>query len=217
MSLESALGHSFADPDLLGAALIHRSHTAENPSDPDNERLEFLGDAVLQLVVTDYLYANHAHLREGEMAKVRSACVNRDELAEIAGRLEVGRHLRLGVGEEQSGGRDKPSILADTMEAVLAAVYLDGGLEEARRVILDHWTDLIEAKVTEPGGRDYKTRLQELLAAGGLRPEYVVEGEGPDHARRFFAKVTVDGAVRGEGSGKSKKEAEQAAAKAALG
>ena len=214
--LEDGLGYRFTDATHLDAALIHRSHTAEHPDRSDNERLEFLGDAVLQLVVTHFLFENYPELREGQLAKVRAACVNRDELAVVARRIDLGEHIRLGVGELQSGGRDKDSILADTMEAVIAAVYLDGGPEEARRMILGLWSDLIVGKAADPGWRDFKTRLQERLAADGKRPTYVVNGSGPDHARMFTAVVELDGRTLGEGAGRSKKEAEQAAARAAL-
>lgn len=214
--LERRLGHTFADRRLLEAALVHRSFTAEHPDVPDNERLEFLGDAVLQLAVTDFLFATFPDMAEGEMAKVRASSVNRTELAAIARRLEVGRVVRIGVGEEASGGRDKDSILADAMEAILAAVYLDAGFETARRVVLRHWAELVRRKAQTPGGRDWKTRYQEQLAAVGKRPVYEVEGEGPDHAKVFTAVVKVDGVVTGRGRGRSKKEAEQEAARAAL-
>jgi ribonuclease-3 len=150
------------------------------------------------------------------MAKVRAACVNRDELASIAREISLGNHLRLGVGEQQSGGRNNSSILADAMEAVIAAVYLDAGLEAARACILGLWAEVIEAKAVAPGRRDFKTRLQEALAAEGRRPIYVVDGAGPDHDRRFKATVEVDGTVIGEGEGRSKKEAEQDAARIAI-
>lgn len=215
-ALAEALGHRFARPELLAAALVHSSFAAESEGAGDNERLEFLGDAVLQLAVTEFLFERYPGLREGEMAKVRAACVNRAELAQVARRLGVGAYLRLGAGEEQSGGRDKDSVLADALEALLAAVYLDAGFEAARRVILAHWGPLIGTKAAEPGRRDYKTRLQEVLAAGGRRPVYEVTGEGPDHARSFLARVVVDGRVAGSGRGRSKKEAEQEAARAAL-
>lgn len=214
--LVESLGHDFVRPELLEASLIHRSYAAEHPDIEDNERMEFLGDAVLQLVVTHYLYDHYPELSEGEMAKTRAACVNREGLAVIARRLGVGPHLQMGAGEESTGGRDKDSILADAMEAIIAAVYLDGGYEIARRVILEHWTQLIDRKAQSPGRLDYKTRYQEELAADGKRPEYEVEGEGPDHDKRFTATVSVDGEVRGRGSGRSKKEAEQAAARAAM-
>ncbi len=216
--LADRLGLRFDDPALFQEALVHSSYVNEQPegTTESNERLEFLGDAVLQLVVTDYLYANHGGLREGQMAKVRAACVNRDELASVARAIDLGVHLRLGVGEEQSGGREKPSILADSMEAVIAAVYLDAGLEAARTCILGLWTEVIDAKAVSPGRRDFKTRLQEALAAEGRRPIYVVDGTGPDHDRRFEATVEVDGTVLGVGQGRSKKEAEQEAARVAI-
>ncbi|HSJ29229.1 MAG TPA: ribonuclease III [Acidimicrobiia bacterium] len=216
-TLQTALGHDFKDSGLLDAALVHRSYTAEHPEVPDNERHEFLGDAVLQLVVTDFLFEHFPDMREGEMAKVRAACVNRVELAAVARAVGLGKHLLMGVGELASGGRAKDSILADAMEAVLCAIYLDSGLDAARRVILDHWADRIRAKALEPGRRDFKTRLQERLAVTGLRPVYDVEEAGPDHAKVFRASVSVDGVVLGSGSGRSKKEAQQEAARQAMG
>jgi ribonuclease-3 len=214
--LEDVLGHTFADGSLLEAALIHPSYTAEHPETPHFERLEFLGDAVLQLVVTDFLYATYPYLNEGQMAKVRAWAVNRDELAAVARGIDLGPEIRLGRGEEASGGREKDSILADAMEAVIGAVYLDSGFELAREIVLAHWTDRIRTRARRPGLADYKTRLQEILAAAGTRPEYQVEGTGPDHARFFNALVLIDGRVRGEGGGRSKKEAEQEAARRAL-
>lgn len=214
--LSARLGHVFGDESILRRALVHRSYAAENTALDDNERMEFLGDAVLQLVVTDFLFHHFPTLREGELAKVRAACVNRDVLAAIARSLDVGPQILLGVGEKQSGGIEKTSILGDAMEAILAAVYLDGGLEAARLVILTHWTEVVRSKATSPGRLDYKTRLQEALAATGRRPVYTVVGSGPDHAREFRAVVAVDGDPWGEGVGRSKKEAEQAAARAAM-
>ena len=214
--IEERLGHTFRDPGLLAHSLTHRSLESEQPEQPSNERLEFLGDAVLQLVVTDFLFAEYPHLPEGEMAKVRAACVNRTELARIARRIQLGSDIRLGKGEEATGGREKSSILADALEAVLAAVYLDGGIVSARDVVLDHWQDLIREKATSPGRLDYKTRLQEVLAAQARVPAYEVEGKGPDHARVFSATVAVDGQVIGSGTGRSKKEAQQSAASEAL-
>jgi ribonuclease III len=216
-TLQTALGHTFSDPAVLAAALVHRSYTSEHPDVPDNERHEFLGDAVLQLVVTDFLFEHYPNMREGEMAKVRAACVNRVELASIARKIGLGDHIAMGVGELSSGGRRKNSILADAMEAVLCAVYLDAGLEASRGVILQHWTELIRSKAQAPGKRDFKTRLQERLASQGMRPDYAVVDTGPDHAKVFNASVSVDGVVLGTGTGKSKKEAEQDAARWAMG
>lgn len=215
-STDLGFAYEFRNPGLLDTALVHRSYTAEHQEVSDNERMEFLGDAVLQLVITDHLYENYPELREGELAKSRAACVNQSELALIAKRIGLGRHVLVGAGEEATGGRDKPSILADTMEAVIAAVYLDGGLEAAREVILDLWGDRIRLKAENPGRRDYKTRYQEVLATDGKRPVYEIEGEGPDHDRSFVATVSVDGIVTGRGEGRSKKEAEQQAARSAL-
>ena len=215
--LQSALGHVFSDPAVLSAALVHRSFTAEHPDVPDNERHEFLGDAVLQLVVTDFLFEHYPNMREGEMAKVRAACVNRVELAAVAREIGLGDHIEMGIGELSSGGRRKDSILADAMEAVLCAVYLDAGLEASRKVILRHWTELIRSKAQAPGKRDFKTRLQERLASNGMRPDYSVADTGPDHAKVFSASVSVDGVVLGTGTGRSKKEAEQDAARQAMG
>lgn len=211
------LGYEFEDTALLEKALTHRSWTAENPSGEHNERMEFLGDAVLQFSVTQYLYENFPELSEGQMAKVRASCVSGAQLAEVAHELELGRLVRMGTGEAASGGRKKQSILADAMEAVLAAVYLDSDIQQARSVVLGHWADIVDAKAKDPGRRDYKTRYQEVLAAQGLRPEYDVVGSGPDHRRHFVATLIVEGAVVGVGEGRSKKEAQQAAARAALG
>jgi ribonuclease-3 len=215
-AFEAALGHRFRDRAILGGALVHRSYAAEHDA-VDNERMEFLGDAVLQLAVTDHLFEHFPDLREGEMAKVRAAVVNRNELAAVARSLSLGPLLRIGVGEETSGGREKDSILADAMEAVLAAVYLDAGMEVAQRVVLDLWVERIARRASEPGRRDFKTRFQEVLAATGRRPSYEVTDSGPDHAKVFEATVSVDGEVIGRGSGRSKKEAEQDAARDALG
>ena len=215
--IEARLGHDFRAPGLLVHALTHRSLESEQPTEPSNERLEFLGDAVLQLVVTDFLFDEYPELPEGQMAKVRAACVNRSELARIARRLDLGSDLRLGRGEESTGGREKSSILADGLEAVLAAVYLDGGITASTSVIMKHWEALIREKATSPGRLDYKTRLQEVLAARAMTPVYEVDGDGPDHARVFQATVAVDGDLIGSGAGQSKKEAQQAAAKEALG
>ncbi len=216
MSPEEALGHEFGDPKLLRLALTHRSVSADDPSRNDNERLEFLGDAVLQLVVTDLLYEEYPQLSEGQMAKVRAAVVSRPTLAAIARSMEVGEHVELAPGEERTGGRSKDSILADAVEALIGAVYLDSGLEAARSVIERRWSNVIAERALSPGVKDYKTRLQELLARDGRQPEYRVDGTGPDHDRTFTASVSVGGRALGVGVGRSKKAAEQAAAEQAL-
>lgn len=214
--LEVALAHHFAETSILVQALTHSSYASEHPGVGFNERFEFLGDAVLQLAVTEFLFSTYPDLPEGKMAKIRAASVSGAELADVARKLDLGSHLYLGRGEAASGGREKESILADAMEAVLAAVHLDAGFPVARRVILALWGDRIRAKAVSPGRRDFKTRLQEMLAAGGRRPEYVVEASGPDHARVFTAVVMIEGSERGRGTGRSKKHAQQEAARQAL-
>ena len=214
--LEDLLGRPFEDRTMLARSLAHRSFCAENPSYESNERLEFLGDAVLGLVVTDYIYRAFPHLPEGELAKVRASVVNAGVLAEIATEIELGTFVLLGKGEGLSGGREKPSILADAMEAVLAATYLDGGWDAAYELVMALLGERIAAAAEGPGGQDYKTRLQELAARRfDQMPRYEVRDEGPDHAKRFFANVVLQGTARGRGEGRSKKQAEQAAARMA--
>jgi ribonuclease III len=213
---EALLGWSFRDEPLLAQALAHRSWCAEHPEVASNERLEFLGDAVLGIIVTDHVYRTYPELQEGHLAKVRASVVNADVLAEVAARIELGPCLRLGKGEDASGGRQKTSILSDALEAVIAAVYLDGGIEAARAVVMQLFGERIADAASGPGGDDYKTRLQELAAQRFEKlPRYQVVDEGPDHAKKFFATVMIGGAPRGQGEGGSKKQAEQAAARAA--
>jgi len=175
--------------------------------------VEFLGDAVLGLVVTDYMFLEHPGFAEGELAKIRASVVNASTLASLAEELSLGEALQLGKGEEASGGREKQSILSDAMEAVIGAVYLDGGLAPARRLVLDLLRGRIAESADGPGRHDHKTKLQELAVQhfDGL-PRYAVLGDGPDHDKLFSATVSVAGVVRGQGEGRSKKEAEQAAA-----
>jgi ribonuclease III len=214
--LADRLGRQFSDPTLLGRALAHRSWCAEVAGEESNERLEFLGDSVLGLVITDHVYRTYPALPEGELAKVRASVVNSALLAEVAAELGIGAHLRLGKGEDASGGREKPSILADAMEAVIGAVYLDGGWTAASELVLTLLGDRVTEAAAGPGGQDYKTRLQELAARTfDQLPRYFVLDEGPDHAKKFFATVHVGGVQRGTGEGRSKKQAEQAAARAA--
>jgi len=214
--LADRLGRRFSDPTLLGRALAHRSWCAEVAGQESNERLEFLGDSVLGLVITDHVYRTYPALPEGELAKVRASVVNSALLAEVAAELDIGAHLLLGKGEDASGGREKPSILADAMEAVIGAVYLDGGWPAAADLVLTLLGDRVIEAAAGPGGQDYKTRLQELAARTfDQLPRYYVLDEGPDHAKKFFATVQVGGIERGSGEGRSKKQAEQAAARAA--
>ena len=214
--LQLALGWTFVDHDLLDRALTHRSYCAEHGVEESNERLEFLGDSVLGLIVTRFTYEEYPALPEGELAKLRASVVSADTLSELAQELDLGASLRLGKGEDASGGRAKPSILADAMEAVIAAVYLDGGLEVVGQVVLASLEGRIREQAAGPGGGDYKTRLQELAARRvDQLPRYQVRHEGPDHNKRFFATVLLGGVPYGEGEGRSKKAAEQAAARVA--
>jgi ribonuclease-3 len=204
------------DAALLVRALTHRSYAYENGGLPTNERLEFLGDSVLGLIVTETLFRSHPKLPEGQLAKLRAAVVNMRALADVGRDLELGSFVRLGRGEETTGGRDKSSILADTLEALLGAVYLDRGLDEAASLVHRLFDGLIDQAATLGAGLDWKTSLQELTATATLGvPEYVVTETGPDHQKVFTAVVRVGGEGRGSGTGRSKKEAEQEAAAAA--
>ena len=214
--LEKALGIRFKQGALREAALTHRSFAFEQSVPTTNERLEFLGDAVLGLVVTDLVYRAFPERSEGELAKLRAAMVNMTTLAEVARELGLGETVLLGKGEEQSGGRDKASILADALEAVLGAIYLDQGLKPAAALIERLFSPRVSAYVRGEGERDYKTILQELAAQDlGRMPEYRVAERGPDHEKEFTATVFVAGRELGRGTGRSKKEAEQRAAREA--
>jgi ribonuclease-3 len=206
-----------SDPGLLTTGLTHRSYAFEQGGLPHNERLEFLGDAVLGLVVTDMIFEEFPVLSEGEMAKLRASTVNMAVLADVARSLDLGTHLYLGRGEELSGGRDKTSILADALEAVIGALYLDQGLEIAAGAVRDWFGPVIRDHVEQGVVRDFKTKLQEeAVKSEGRLPEYRITSSGPDHAKQFRASVFLGGRMLGEGEGGSKKEAEQAAAKEAL-
>jgi ribonuclease-3 len=217
-SLLAALGVQM-DAELLHLALTHRSYAYENGGLPPNERLEFLGDSVLGMVITDHLYRTHSTLPEGQLARLRASVVNMHALARVArglGEGGLGAHLLLGKGEELTGGRDKASILADTLEAVIGAVYLQEGVDVARQVVHKLFDQLLDEAPRRGAGLDWKTSLQELCAASGLGvPEYRVEEEGPDHRKEFKATVWITGRDYGSGEGRTKKEAEQKAAEAA--
>ncbi|WP_315098071.1 ribonuclease III [uncultured Cellulomonas sp.] len=201
------------DPELLVLALTHRSFAHEAGGIPTNERLEFLGDAVLGLVVTERLYRTHPGLPEGALAKMRAATVSQRALAVVARDLDLGSYMLLGKGELSTGGRDKDSILSDTLEAVFGAVYLSHGVESARTLVERLVGPSLEAAAGLGAGLDWKTSLQELSAAMGLgAPSYEVVGEGPDHSRTFTARAMVAGVPRGTGIGAAKKLAEQDAA-----
>jgi ribonuclease-3 len=216
--LVAALGIDL-DAELLERALTHRSYAYENGGLPHNERLEFLGDAVLGLIVTETLFRSHPDLTEGKLAKLRASVVNMRALADIGrgiGPDGLGAFVRLGRGEEATGGRDKASILADTVEAVIGAVYLQHGLDGAGQIVHRLFDELMHEAATSGAGLDWKTTLQELTAERGLGvPEYHMESSGPDHAKTFTARALVAGHSFGPCDGHSKKEAEQAAAEAA--
>jgi ribonuclease-3 len=204
------------DDEVLERALTHRSFAYENGGLPNNERLEFLGDAVLGLVITDTLYAAHPDLPEGQLAKLRASVVNMRALADVGRTIDIGAYVRLGRGEETTGGRDKASILADTMEAIIGTIYLSGGLTAAGAFVHHLFDSLLATAAGLGAGLDWKTSLQELCSAGSLgSPDYRLVESGPDHEKSFVAAVVVAGEVLGEGAGRSKKEAEQAAAEQA--
>lgn len=216
--LRSALGDPVLERGLLERALTHRSFAYENGGLPTNERLEFLGDSVLGIVVTETLYLKHPDLSEGRLAKLRAAVVNARALAGVAVRIGLGAYIKLGRGEESTGGREKASILSDTVEAVIGAVHLSGGLDVAGELVHRLFDPLIEEASSMGAGLDWKTSLQELGALRGLGvPEYVITDEGPDHMKTFHAQVRVGDRLYGDGTGRSKKEAEQAAAQTAYG
>jgi ribonuclease-3 len=212
--LEARLGHTFENVALLRLALTHRSITNETDETEHNERLEFLGDAVLQLIVSQMIFEHYAGESEGEMSKLRATAVNRDALAGHAKALALGPRLRLGAGERRSGGAEKPSLLADAFEAVVAAIHLDGGFEAAKAFV----TRVFDVASLKQQAKDAKTDLQHYCQKMFQRlPTYRVLSEtGPEHDRRFLCEVVLEGRVLGTGEGKSKKIAEQAAAAAAL-
>ena len=215
-TLEARLGYTFQDRSLLQQALTHSSYANENRGGlGSNERLEFLGDSILGMVTADHLYPAHPDLPEGDLTRTRAALVCEESLVEVADRLELGKFLRLGRGEAAGGGRERPSIRADAVEAVLAAVYLDGGLAEARKIV----QRFILARETEKAvTRDYKTALQELVQreSGQVLAYRLIGQSGPDHAKVFTVEVDLNGKAVGRGTGHSKKEAEQMAARSAV-
>ncbi len=215
--LEEGLGLQFRNPALLDLALTHRSYAYEAGLLETNERLELLGDAVLNLVITDIIYKRFPSYLEGDLAKLRASLVSAPALAGVAAELGLGPAILLGRGELMTGGRNKPSIMADALEAVIGAVYLDRGMVGVRGVIQRLFGDRIRAAVGQEVPKDAKTRLQEWVTRRyGILPSYRVSGEGPDHAKRFSAEVFVRSELYGCGQGRSKKEAEQAAATEAV-
>ena len=215
---EQIIGYDFKDKKLLEQALSHSSYANERKTlGGSNERLEFLGDSVLSIVVSDYLYKHFTQVAEGELTKLRASLVCEKSLHVFAKQIHLGDFLRLGKGEENTGGRERPSILADAFEAVIAAIYLDGGMEPAAKHILRFMPEDIEHG-RKPVFSDFKTVLQEIVQKNPEeKVEYVLIGEeGPDHNKRFVVEVRLNSQVIGKGKGRSKKEAEQLAAKEAL-
>ena len=218
--LEKKLNYTFRNPALLSEALSHSSYANEHRASHlnSNERLEFLGDSVLGFVTAEYLFTQHPDLPEGDLTRIRAALVCEQSLYEVAKKLGLGHHLKLGRGEEAGGGRERTSILADATEAVFAAVYLDGGIQEASALIHRVLLDVEREEIVEERRRDYKTALQELIQrqADQILSYRMIGEQGPDHAKIFQAEVLLNGEPLGSGFGRSKKEAEQSAAKAAL-
>jgi ribonuclease-3 len=214
--LRDVLGVPDLDAALLEHALTHRSFAYENGQIPNNERLEFLGDSVLGVVVTDTLFRAHPDLPEGQLAKLRAAVVSAKALAVVARDLGIGDHVRLGRGEEATGGRDKSSILSDTVEALIGAIYVQFGMDRSAEVIHHVFDERIAAAANLGAGLDWKTSLQEIAASLELGvPRYVLTSDGPDHAKTFTAEVHLGPKVFGGGTGRSKKEAEQEVAEIA--
>jgi ribonuclease-3 len=214
-SLEDRLGYVFTDPSLLLEALTHTSFSAEN-SAPSYERLEFLGDAVLGLVTASTIFDSYPEAPEGEMTKLRAVVVDRHSLASVGRDLGIPDHIRVGRGEERAGGRDRDSIVSDVVEAILGAVYVDGGWAEVARLVRDEWQSVIDLRASSPATTDPRSRLQELLAKSRRVVSFSYEQSGPDHAVIFTATATVEDEVIGTGTGASKKSAAIDAARAAL-
>lgn len=217
--LEAKIGYSFKDRALLRTALTHSSYANERHGGDcqSYERLEFLGDSILGLITAEFLYAHEPRLPEGRMTKLRAELVCESSLYRVALKLELGKHMRLGRGEEHTGGRQRPSILADMVEAIIAAMYLDSGMEQSRRFVID--MILKDARIDDSHPTaDYKTQLQELVQRrSDQHISYAMTGEsGPDHNKTFSFSVSINGVITGEGSGRTKKEAEQMAAMKAL-
>ena len=217
--LQAKLSYSFKDHKLLKAALTHSSYANENKRNGtvSNERLEFLGDSVLGMMVAEQIYIHKPDMPEGNMTRLRAELVCEKSLSGIAQKLGLGQYLLLGRGEEKGGGRERPSILADAVEAIIAAIYLDGGYAPVARMINEHFEEQISLK--DAGNTDYKTMLQEIIQekAGQTLRYQTIDESGPDHMKSFVVEVKLNNVFLGSGSGKSKKEAEQAAAKSALG
>ena len=215
---EETIKYTFENKSYILEALTHSSYSNENKDYKYNERLEFLGDSVLGIVISDYLFKEEKNLPEGELTKLRANIVCEESLSDVAMRIRLGEYLLLGKGEEATGGRERISILADALEAVIAAIYLDGGMENAKKFIFDNMSDIIRDSLKGKIFRDYKTYLQEVLQSKGEQHIWykLIDEKGPDHNKRFVMEVGINEEVLGVGEGKSKKDAEQIAAKSAL-
>ena len=215
---EQKINYEFKNKEYILEALTHSSYSNENKKYPFNERLEFLGDSVLSIVISDYLFKKETKLPEGELTKIRANIVCEESLSEVSKNIHLGKYMLLGKGEEATGGRERISILADALEAVIAAIYLDGGIKCAREFILTNMEKIINDSIKGKIFRDYKTCLQEVLQSNGENNIWykLIEEKGPDHNKRFVMEVGINDTVLGIGEGKSKKDAEQVAAKCAL-
>ena len=215
---EQKINYEFKNKEYILEALTHSSYSNENKNYPFNERLEFLGDSVLSIVISDYLFKKETKLPEGELTKIRANIVCEESLSEVSKNIHLGKYMLLGKGEEATGGRERISILADALEAVIAAIYLDGGIKCAREFILTNMEKIINDSIKGKIFRDYKTCLQEVLQSNGENNIWykLIEEKGPDHIKRFVMEVGINDTVLGVGEGKSKKDAEQVAAKCAL-
>ena len=215
---EQKINYEFKNKEYILEALTHSSYSNENKNYPFNERLEFLGDSVLSIVISDYLFKKETKLPEGELTKIRANIVGEESLSEVSKNIHLGKYMLLGKGEEATGGRERISILADALEAVIAAIYLDGGIKCAREFILTNMEKIINDSIKGKIFRDYKTCLQEVLQSNGENNIWykLIEEKGPDHNKRFVMEVGINDTVLGVGEGKSKKDAEQVAAKCAL-
>ena len=213
---EKNIGYSFKDIEHLRTALTHKSFIDEEPTSPTNQRYEFIGDTILDFDLSLFLFDNYPNLDEGSLTKIRSGAVDQNALVNLAKEIDIGKFLFMSKPEESTGGRDKSSILEDAVEALIAAIYFDGGLEEVNKFISKFIYPLIDKLSKNPGQKDYKTRLQEYYAKKGQKVTYTAKSEGPDHNKQFNAQVILENKIIGKGIGKSKKNAEQMAAKDAF-
>ena len=215
-NFEKNIGYSFKDIEHLKIALTHKSFIDEEPTSPTNQRYEFIGDTILDFDLSLFLFDNYPNLDEGSLTKIRSGAVDQNALVNLAKEIDIGKFLFMSKPEESTGGRDKSSILEDAVEALIAAIYFDGGLKEVNKFISKFIYPLIDKLSKNPGQKDYKTRLQEYYAKKGQKVTYTAKSEGPDHNKQFNAQVILENKIIGKGIGKSKKNAEQMAAKDAF-